>query len=178
MKRADLEALGIEKENIDKIMETNGADIEAKKKENERLQEQLNTANKSLKDAEEKLKDVDSKDEKIADLQKQIEDYNEKEEKRKEEEKETELITKISEVFPTDREFTSEYVKKGLLRDIKEALAKDSTKGAKEIFESLTKDEKGNEIDGIFKNAQQKNLNIPPVGGNGEEETTKFKGFF
>lgn len=31
MKRKDLESMGIEKENIDKIMDWNGADIEAEK---------------------------------------------------------------------------------------------------------------------------------------------------
>lgn len=167
MKRADLEALGIEKEKVDKIMEMNGADIEAKKKDVESLKEQLKTANESLKNAEEKLKEVDSKDETITNLQKQIEDYNEKEKQRKEAEEEAELTARISDVFPKDREFTSDYVKNGLVRDIKEQLAKDSTKGAKEIFDSLTKDEKGNEIEGIFKNAQHGNLNIPgATGGN------------
>lgn len=60
MKRKELEAMGLEKEQVDQIMTQNGADIEAAKKElqdqvttltteKEELQGQLNTANETLK---------------------------------------------------------------------------------------------------------------------------------
>lgn len=69
MKRKELEAMGLEKEQVDQIMTQNGADIEAAKKElqdqvttltteNEELQGQLNTANETLKG----FKDVDVND--------------------------------------------------------------------------------------------------------------------
>ena len=69
MKRKELEAMGLEKEQVDQIMTQNGADIEAAKKElqdqvttltteKEELQGQLNTANETLKG----FKDVDVND--------------------------------------------------------------------------------------------------------------------
>lgn len=74
MKRKELEAMGLEKEQVDQIMTQNGADIEAAKKElqdqvttltteKEELQGQLNTANETLKG----FKDVD-----VNDLREQI----------------------------------------------------------------------------------------------------------
>ncbi|MGN1165081.1 MAG: phage scaffolding protein [Lachnospiraceae bacterium] len=61
MKRKDLEDLGIEKENIDKIMDWNGADIEAEKAkttaaegERDNYKSQLDTATEELN----KLKDM------------------------------------------------------------------------------------------------------------------------
>lgn len=60
MKREELEAMGLTKEQVDQIIETNGSDIENAKKEsvkqietltaqNEGLQGQLDTANETLK---------------------------------------------------------------------------------------------------------------------------------
>lgn len=100
MKRADLESLGLEKETIDKIMALHGADIEAKKKEYNSLNDKLEEANKQLSDAQEKLKDADSKDEAINTLQKQMEDYikaeNERKAKEESDQKDRELTEKIT----------------------------------------------------------------------------------
>lgn len=164
MKRADLEALGLEKETIDKIMALHGADIEAKKKEYNSLNDKLTEANNQLNEAQEKLKDVDSKDETINTLQKQMEDYikaeNERKAKEEADRKDRELTEKITALFE-GKEFTSDYVRNGLIADIKGQHAQDSTVGLKEIFENLTKDKEG-----IFKNPQHEKLNIPPTSGN------------
>lgn len=178
MKRADLEALGIDKENIDKIMDMHGADIEAKKREIKEAEGKLEEANKQLNDANEKLKDLDGKDEVINKLQKEMEDYinaeNARKEKEKAEQADRELTEKITAVFPEGKEFTSDYVRNGIISDIKARMAEDSTLGVKEIFESLTKDKEG-----IFKNPQQQKLTIPGADvGEGEEGKPTFKSFF
>lgn len=175
MKRADLEALGIEKDTIDKIMSMHGADIEAKKREYSSLNDKLTEANKQLNDAQEKLKDVDSKDETINKLQKQMEDYikaeNERKAKEEADQKDRELTEKITALFG-DKEFTSDYVRNGIIADIKAKHAEDSTTGLKEIFENLTKDKEG-----IFKNPQHEKIKLPGAGGEPEEKPV-FKSFF
>lgn len=175
MKREELEKFNLTKEVVDEIMQMNGDDIENSKKESKKeidtLREQLKTVNGSLADVQEKLKDVDSKDETINKLQKQMEDYinaeNVRKEKEKAEKADRELTERISAVFPTDKEFTSEYVRNGIISDIKAKMKEDNTLGVKEIFESLTTDKEG-----IFKNAQQQRLNIPSVDvGDGSSIT-------
>lgn len=160
MNRKELEAMGISAENIQKIMDMHQKATESKKTEIENLKTQLKEANDNLAEVNEKLKDVESKDETIADLKKQIADRvqadKDREEREKAEKADRELTDKIVAVFPEGTEFTSDYVRNGIIADIKKQMAEDSTKGAKEIFESLTKDK-----DGIFKNPQQQKLNIP-----------------
>lgn len=177
MKRADLEALGIEKESIDKIMKWNGDDINRIKRENETLNEKLTEAQTQLQDANDKLKENGDKDEVINKLQKEMEDYikaeNERKEREKAEKAEKELEEKIIAVFPEDKEFTSNYVRSGIISDIKAKLKEDSTKGAKEIFEDLTKDQEG-----IFKNPQHEKITIPGTEGGLGEEKHEFKSFF
>ena len=75
-----------------------------------------------------------------------------------------ELTQAIVSVFG-DKQFTSEYVKKGLIEDMKAEIAKPENKGKgyAELFESLTKDK-----DGIFANpnppADMAGMN-PNIGG-------------
>lgn len=179
MKRADLEALNLEKEVIDKIMDMNGADIEAKKAEINTLKTQLKESRESVSELNEKLKDVDSKDEAIENLKKQIDDMVQAEKDREENERkkkaDDELTERIVSAFPEGVEFTSDYAKNGVIADIKSALKEDATLGVKEIFESLTKDKEG-----IFKNKQHEKLKIPGTDSNtGEDdEKPKFKSFF
>ena len=179
MKRADLEALNLEKEAIDKIMDMNGADIEAKKAEINTLKTQLKESKESISELNEKLKDVDSKDETIGNLKKQIDDMVQAEKDREENERkkkaDDELTERIVSAFPEGVEFTSDYAKNGVIADIKSALKEDATLGVKEIFESLTKDKEG-----IFKNKQHEKLKIPGTSSNtGEDdEKPKFKSFF
>lgn len=162
MNRKELEAMGISAENIQKIMDMHMGATEAKKAEIEKLEGQLKEANKQLKDANDKLKEMDGKDETINKLQKQMEDYiaseNARIEKEKAEKADRELTEKIVAAFPKDKEFTSDYVRNGIIADIKAKMSEDSTVGVKEIFERLTKDKEG-----IFKNAQQQRLTLPGV---------------
>lgn len=69
------------------------------------------------------------------------------------------LTSNIISVFG-DKKFTSDYVKNGLINDIKSELSKTENKGRgiSEIFESLTKDKTG-----IFENPNQP-ADMPPMG--------------
>lgn len=174
MKRKDLEDLGIEKEVIDKIMAIHGADTEAKKTEIAEIQKKLDDANEQITSFGEKVKELDGKDATVAELQKKLTDYEQKEQARVEAEKtalaEKELDEKIHAVIG-DKQFTSEYVKKGIFNDIKEQLKSDNTIGIDKAFETLTKDKEG-----IFVNPNQP-ITIPPAGGQ-PTKPTEFKSFF
>lgn len=174
MRRKDLEDLGLEKEVIDKIMTINGADAEAKKTEIAEMQAKLDEANKQIADFGEKVKDLDGKDATVAELQKKIADYEQSEKDRIAKEQadlaEKDLNEKIEAVFG-DKQFTSDYVRKGLMNDIKEQLKSDNTIGIDKAFETLTKDKEG-----IFVNPNQP-ITIPPAGGQ-PTKPTEFKTFF
>lgn len=57
-----------------------------------------------------------------------------------------------------DKEFTSDYVKNGILSDVKKRIAEDSTLGVDKILAELTKDKEG-----IFKNPNAP-IKIPSAG--------------
>lgn len=82
MERKDLEALGLSKEQVDKVMAANGKDIEQLKTENDDLSKQLNdtktqleTATGSLTDSEKMLKDLKAKAGDNDELKGQLADY-------------------------------------------------------------------------------------------------------
>ena len=50
MKRADLEALGLEKDVVDKVMAMNGDDIEALKSENKSLKADVEKKDKTIQE--------------------------------------------------------------------------------------------------------------------------------
>ncbi len=82
------------------------------------------------------------------------------------------LTNNIISVFG-DKKFTSDYVKNGIISDIKSELVKSENKGKgiKEIFESLTKDKEG-----IFENPN-KPANMPGMGEGGHNVDNGADGF-
>ena len=92
----------------------------------------------------------------LEDLKKEIAD---KEKADKEAKADAELTDAITAVFG-DKKFTSDYVKNGIIADMKSEIAKPENKGKgyAEIFESLTKDKEG-----IFQNPNQP-IEIPGMG--------------
>lgn len=74
MKRKFLEDLGIEKENIDKILDENGKDIELAKGELETVKGELETANKTIKDRDNQLRELKDSAKDNEELAKKIED--------------------------------------------------------------------------------------------------------
>lgn len=124
--------------------------------------EQLNKDIQALKDSNASADDYRKK---FEDLQKQIEDDRNAAEAKKADD---ELTNAITSVFG-DKKFTSDYVKNGLIADMKSEIAKPENKGKgyKEIFESLTKDK-----DGIFQNPNPM-LNMGGMGDVHGAEITK-----
>lgn len=110
--------------------------------ENKELKEKISAMTdeiRSLKDGNAAAEDYKAK---LEALQK---DIAAKEEAAKARAADDELTQKILAVFPQDKQFTSEYVRNGLIADIKAKHAEDNTKGLHAIFDELTKDK-----DGIF----------------------------
>lgn len=175
MKRTDLEALGLEKDVVEKVMEMHGNDIEEFKADNKNLRETIAKRDETIKENEKtitKLGDdlktaADGDAETIKNLQKQVEDYKEAEKQRKDAEAKAAadktLTENIIETFG-DKKFVNEYTKNSLIAQIKEELGKDENqgKGIKDIFETITKDSTD-----IFANPQHEDLDLPGVGGQG-----------
>ena len=178
MKRADLEALGLEKDVVDKVIDLHGADIEDKKAEIEKLNGIIKEKEDTITKLGDDLKAGEGDAETIKKLQKQVDDYKEAEKQRKEAEDKAAadktLTDNILEVFG-DKEFVNEFTKTSLINQIKEDLGKDENKGKgiKDIFEGLTKDSTD-----IFKNPQHAEVKIPAAKGEGTEDKPQFKGFF
>ena len=122
---------------------------------------------KTLEDGKKKLEDKiteltdDAKNN--ADCKKQLEDLQkeikEKEDAEKAAKEDAELTNAITAAFG-DKKFTSDYVKNGIIQDMKTEIAKAENKGKgyTEIFETLTKDKEG-----IFANPNP-GIEIPGMG--------------
>lgn len=139
------------------------------------LNKEIDTYKTTISNLENKLENVPNSKE-LEDLKKEIADMKEAEKKRianEKAKKEDETLTNnIISVFG-DKKFTSDYVKNGLIVDIKSELAKTENKGKgiSEIFESLTKDK-----DGIFENPH-KPAGMPSISEDGESTDNGASGF-
>lgn len=185
MKREDLEALGLEKDVIQKVMALHGDDIEAKKAKITELEDKVKEKDKAIKEHEgtidklgEDLKSAQGNSDDIEKLKKQIDEFKAAEKQRKEAEanalKDKQLTDNILEAIG-DKEFVNDFTKQSIIAQIKEDLGKQENagKGIKEIFEGLTKDSTD-----IFKNPQHDKLDIQPTnngGGSNAEEDAKIR---
>ena len=168
MKREFLKGFeGLSDEAIDKIMAENGKDIEAEKSKVTTLKTENETLKNDKKSLEDKITELTDSAKDEADYKKQLEDLQksikEKEEADKQAKADAELTDAIVASFG-DKKFTSDYVKNGLIADMKTEIAKPENKGKgyDKIFDALTKDK-----DGIFANPN------PPAGmvGMGSVDT-------
>lgn len=132
----------------------------------------LKTANQTITDmtAEmQKLKDSGAAaadwEKKFNDLQNEIAD---KEQKAKAEREDKELTDAITAVFG-DKKFTSDYVRNGIIADMKSEIAKPENKGKGygELFDALTKDKEG-----IFASANPAGGKMSGMSGGSQEELT------
>jgi len=151
------------------------ADYENQSAKLKNAESKLEGANATITDLNDTIKKSEGSAEEIENLKKQVADYETAETERAEKEKadkaDKELTDKIVGLFG-ESEFTSDYVRSGLINDIKKRHSEDSTSGLKDIYEELTKDKEG-----IFVNPQQKKVEIPKAGEKGEEKV-EFKNFF
>lgn len=126
------------------------------------LNSEIQTYKNTISNLESQLENVpDSKE--LEGLKKEIADMKTAEQKRIADEKarqEDEILTNNIITAFGDKKFTSDYVKNGLIADIKSELNKveNKGKGISEIFESLTKDKTG-----LFENPN-KPADMPGMG--------------
>ncbi len=166
----------LSKEEIDSILTKHGKTVTVEtEKVKTGLENEINTYKTTITNLENQIKDMPSSDD-VTKLQNEIATMKEAETKRIAEEKakaEDETLTNnIISVFG-DKKFTSDYVKNGLISDIKSELSKTENKGKgiSEIFESLTKDKSG-----IFENPNQP-ADMPPMGEGGQNLNNGADGF-
>ena len=160
-----LKGLDLDKETIDSIMAEYGKNLQGLKETNEDLTKKVNTYETEIKTLKENSQNDENWKEKFEALDTKIKNQ-EAENKRKQED---EILTNnIISTFG-DKKFTSDYVKNGLISDIKVELSKaeNKGKGIKEIFDSLTKDKNG-----IFENPH-KPAGMPSMGDIDTPEITK-----
>lgn len=162
--REFLKGLDLDKETIDSVMAEYGKNVQNYKETVEDLKRTNETLEKNSKSDD--GTDWKSKFEKLDAKIKQ----DEADAKAKAED---EILTNnIISTFG-DKKFTSDYVKNGLITDIKTELTKTENKGKgiSEIFESLTKDKTG-----IFENPN-KPADMPGMGESGQNTDNGADGF-
>lgn len=153
----------LSKEEIKSILTEHGKVVtnETEKVKNS-LNSEIQTYKTTISNLESQLENVpDSKE--LEGLKKEIADMKTAEQKRIADEKarqEDEILTNNIITAFGDKKFTSDYVKNGLIADIKSELNKveNKGKGISEIFESLTKDKTG-----LFENPN-KPADMPGMG--------------
>lgn len=147
MTREDLRRIveGITDEQLRAILDINTADIgkakqdyDSVKSENEALQGKITALSEKASSAEEYKQKLEALNNEI-----------QKEKDAKKAEAEDRALTEAIEAVFGDAKFTSDYVRAGLIADMKSEIAKPENrgKGYSEIYEALTKDKPG-----IFEN--------------------------
>ena len=161
---------GITDEQLKAILDINSADIGKSKgdyntikSENEKLKGNEAGYKKKINELLENAKNsVDYKNQ-LEELQKQVQEKEDADKRAKED---AELTSAIEACFG-EKKFSSDYVRTGIIADMKTEIAKPENKGKgyTEIFETLTKDKEG-----IFANP-----NPPaPMPGLGPVDITKI----
>lgn len=160
-----LKGLDLDKETVDSIMAEYGKNLQGLKETNEDLTKKVNTYETEIKTLKENSQNDENWKEKFEALDTKIKNQ-EAENKKKQED---EILTNNIITAFGDKKFTSDYVKNGLISDIKVELnkAENKGKGIKEIFDCLTKDKNG-----IFENPN-KPAGMPGMGDIDTPEITK-----
>lgn len=163
----------LSKEEIKSILTEHGKTVTTEtEKVKTDLTNEINTYKTTITNLENQIKSMPSSED-VTKLQNEITTMKEAETKRIADEKakkEDEILTNnIISVFG-DKKFTSDYVKNGLIADIKAELNKTENKGKgiSEIFESLTKDKTG-----LFENPN-KPADMPGMGEGSSSSPTNL----
>lgn len=169
MKREFLEGLELDKEIIDSIMAEYGKTTQGLREKKEELEAKVKTYETEINNLKESSKDNDDWKSKFEELDGKIKKQEADAKAKAEDET---LTNNIVSVFG-DKKFTSDYVKNGLIADIKSELKKteNTGKGIKDIFETLTKDKQG-----IFENPN-KPADMPSMGDGGQNTDNGADGF-
>ena len=144
MTRAELEALGLTKEQIDSVMGINGNDIEKVKTKLTEAEKEADTLKEQIKDRDKQLNDLKNSKEDLEGLKSQIETLQ-KDNKAKDEQYKAEIrnlkVNSAVDAALTGAKAKNHTAVKALLKDLDKAeLLEDGTvKGLKEQIEALTK---------------------------------------
>ena len=150
MKREFLKGIeGLTEEAIDKIMAEHGKSIEAEKAKTNALKTENDTLKADKKSLEDKISEMTEKADSDADYKSQLEklqkEIQDKEAAAQKEAEEQALTDAIVEVFG-DAKFTSDYVRNGLIADMKAEIQKPENKGKgyAYIYKALTENKEKN----------------------------------
>ena len=163
---------GITDEQINAVLDINTTDIGKAKREYDDLTKRVGTLEGEKKTLEDTITDLKNNAKDGEGYKKLYEDLKgdieEKERNAQKDREDKDLTAAIEAVFG-DREFSSDYVRKGIIADMKAEIAKPDNKGKgyAEIFEGLTKDKEG-----IFKNPNPP-ANMPGMGKNAPTNITR-----
>ena len=144
MTRAELEALGLTKEQIDSVMGINGNDIEKVKTKLTEAEKEAETLKEQIKDRDKQFNDLKNSKEDLEGLKSQIETLQ-KDNKAKDEQYKAEIrnlkVNSAVDAALTGAKAKNHTAVKALLKDLDKAeLLEDGTvKGLKEQIEALTK---------------------------------------
>lgn len=150
MTREELKGIveGISEEQLKAILDINTSDIGKAKKCVDDLKSEIEVLKTDKKDLETRIGTLNEKSKTADEYKKELDslkaDITAKEEAAKKEKADSELTAAIEAVFG-DKEFSSEYVRNGIIADMKKEIAKPENKGKgyDKIFEALTKDKEG-----------------------------------
>ena len=163
MKREDITSVfpNATEEQISGLLNINSRDIGKAKGDYDTVKTELETARGTIADLEKNKGDV-------AALQKTIDDYKAADEKREKEQQAAALRADHEARFGKvlgNRKFAHQYIHDGVFADFEKALSEDANKGKGdvEIFDGLTKDEKGVKP-GLFA-SQNPGGNMSGMGG-------------
>ena len=168
-----LEEIGLEvpedkKKDFEKAVNENYKTINEYNKVNEKLSTkstELSTAQETINNLEEDLKNTDVNSKELETLRGTVKSYKQAEKKREEEAKRAQADKELTDIVLKaigETEFVNEYTKKSIVNEIKTRMETEKGKGAKELFDEITKDQNG-----ILKNPQQEDIKIPPADPNG-----------
>lgn len=138
----------------------------------EKADTDLKTANQTITDMTSEMQKLKDSGAAAADWEKKFNDLKteiaDKEQKEKAEREDKELTDAITAVFG-DKKFTSDYVRNGIITDMKTEIAKPENKGKGygELFDALTKDKEG-----IFASTNPAGGKMSGMSGGGQEELT------
>lgn len=150
MTREDLKKIieGITDEQLKSILDINSADIGKAKKDYEDVKAENDTLKSDKKSLEERITELSDKSNTANDYKKQLDDLKkeikDKEDAEKLEAEDKALTDAIVKAFG-EKKFSSDYVRDGIIRDMKTEIAKPENKGKgyDELFNILTKDKEG-----------------------------------
>lgn len=166
---------GITDEQLKAILDINSKDIGKAKQDYETIKVRVETLEADKQSLEGQISELSEKSSTAEEYKSQLEklqkEIKDKEEADKAAAEDAALTEAITAAFG-DKKFTSDYVKNGIIADMKAEIAKPENKGKGyvELFESLTKDKEG-----IFENPN-KPANMTRMGnidGNASENAMR-----